>query len=73
MKCDPMLADLLCHQHEAVTMMYKSPNWIYIHCGGDVPDDEVFIQIDHSYDLIIKALPKKTREQIIAGDAIEKD
>ena len=73
MKCDPMLADLLCHQHEAVTMMYKSPNWIYIHCGGDVPDDEVFIQIDHSYDLIIKALPKKTREQIIVGDAIEKD
>ena len=68
MKCDPMLADLLCQQYSAVTLMYKSPHWIYILQGGDVPDDEVFFQIDHSYDLILKALPKKTRERILSGD-----
>jgi len=64
LKCDPMLADLLCQQYSSVTLMYKSPHWIYIHCGGDVPDDEVSFQIDHSYDLIVKALPTKTRERL---------
>jgi len=64
MKCDPMLADLLCKQYSSVTMMYKSPNWIYILQDGDIPDDEAVFQIDHSYDLIIKKLPKKTRELI---------
>ena len=64
LKCDPMLADLLCRQYSSVTLMYNSPHWIYILQGGDVPDDEVLFQIDHSYDLIVKALPKKTRERI---------
>ena len=64
LKCDPMLADLLRQQYSSVTLMYKSPYWIYILQGGDVPDDEELFQIDHSYDLIIKALPKKTRERI---------
>ena len=64
MKCDPMFADLLCQQYESITLMYKSPNWIYILQGGDVSDDEVIFQVDHSYDLIVKALPRKTREQI---------
>jgi len=64
LKCDPMLADLLRQQYSSVTLMYKSPHWIYILQGGDVPVDEVLFQIDHSYDLIIKALPKKKRERI---------
>jgi len=49
--------------------MYKSPHWIYILQGGDIPEDEVLFQIDHSYDLIMKALPKKTRELIYAEAA----
>ena len=69
MKCDPMLADLLRGQYESITLMYKSPHWIYIHLDGSVPDDEFFRQIDHSYDLILKALTKKTRERINAEAA----
>jgi len=64
LKCDPMFADLLRRQYSSVTLMYKSPHWIYILQGGDVPDDEVIFLIDHSYDLIIKALSKKARERI---------
>jgi len=81
MKCDPMLADLLRGQYSSVTLMYKSPNWIYILCGSDAPDDVVFSQIDHSYDLVFKALPRKTRElvqaevsvkpEMSAGDVVE--
>ena len=65
MKCEPLLAELLCRQYESITMMYKSPNWIYIREGGDAPAEEVICQINHSYDLIVKALPKKIRERII--------
>jgi len=64
MKCDPLLADLMCRQHSSVTLMYKSPNWIYIQQGGEVPEEMIACQIDHSYDLIVKALPKKMRERI---------
>jgi len=64
LKCDPMLSAILREQYSYVTLMYKSPNWIYIQEGGDVPEDEVFFQIDHSYDMVVKALPKKTRERI---------
>jgi predicted DNA-binding protein (MmcQ/YjbR family) len=48
--------------------MYKSPHWIYILLDGGVPDDEFFRQIDHSYDLIFKALPKKTRERLYINE-----
>jgi len=64
MKCDPMLADLLRARFSSVTMMFKSPHWIYILNDGSVPDDEILYQIDHSYGLVYKALPKKVREQI---------
>jgi len=67
MKCEPVLAELLRGQYSSVAPMYKSPNWIYIYCGGDVPDDAIALQIDHSYDLIVKSLTRKVREQIAAG------
>ena len=66
MKCEPMLADLLCGQYTSITPMYKSPHWIYIVCDGDVPDEEVFFQIDHSYDLVVKSLSKKAQRLISA-------
>ena len=90
MKCEPLLAKLLCGKYSSVTMMYKSPNWIYIRSGSDIPgethsdipgethgdihsekpvdipDEEIFNQIDHSYNLIVKSLPRKTRDRISA-------
>jgi predicted DNA-binding protein (MmcQ/YjbR family) len=64
MKCDPILADLLRGQYSSITLMYKSPHWIYILDDGGVPDDEILYQIDHSYDLIVKSLTKKARERL---------
>ena len=66
MKCEPMLAELLRGQYSSITLMYKSPHWIYIHYDGSVSDDEIFMQIDHSYDLIVKSLSRKARERIHA-------
>jgi lincosamide nucleotidyltransferase A/C/D/E len=69
LKCDPGLSDMTRRQYTAVTLMYKSPYWIYIRQGGDIPDREVKFLTDHSYGLIYKALPKKTREVIRADSA----
>ena len=68
MKCDPILADILRGQYESITLMYRSPNWIYILNDGSVPDNEIFHQIDHSHDLIIKALPRKMWELLYANE-----
>ena len=66
MKCDPALSDTMRQQYASVTLMYKSPHWIYILQSGDITDDEIYYLIDHSYGLIIKALPKKIRERLLA-------
>jgi len=42
LKCEPMLADLLSQQYPAITLMYRSPHWIYILNDGSVLDDEVY-------------------------------
>ncbi|MCL1806222.1 MAG: MmcQ/YjbR family DNA-binding protein [Oscillospiraceae bacterium] len=64
LKCEPMLADLLRKQYSAVKPADKSGHWNRVLCDGSVPDNEIFRQIDHSYDLILKSLTKKTRERL---------
>jgi len=68
MKCDPALADIKRQQYPSVTLMYKSPHWIYIKNDGGVPDDEIFYHVDHSYDLVFKTLPAKARGAIYAEE-----
>ena len=41
-------------------------HWNTVLCDGSIPDEEVYGQIDHSYDLIWKSLTKKARVQIEA-------
>ena len=69
LKCDPMLADLLRQKFASVTPGYhlNKTHWNTITCDEKIDGDEIYNQIDHSYDLIIKSLTKKARQQIEAG------
>jgi predicted DNA-binding protein (MmcQ/YjbR family) len=63
LKCDPDLALDLRDRYEQVTPGYhmnkKHWNTVEIHRG--VPEAELRKMIDHSYELVIKSLPKAAR------------
>ena len=67
LKCDPALADLLRQKFAAVVPGYhlNKMHWNTISCDGSIDYDEIFGQIDHSHELIMKSLTKKIREQLI--------
>lgn len=62
LKCNPDLALDLRDRYEQVRPGYhmnkKHWNTVEIECG--IPDAELRKMIDHSYDLVIKGLPKPT-------------
>lgn len=66
LKCDPEYAIQLRERHEEVKpgwhMNKKHWNTVYIE-DGDLSDDFIKELIDHSYDLIVKSLTKKKREE----------
>jgi predicted DNA-binding protein (MmcQ/YjbR family) len=53
LKCEPMLAEFLREQFEAVTAGYhmNKTHWNTVTAGGDVPDGDLIKFITHSYDL----------------------
>lgn len=66
LKCDPMIAENLREQHEAVRPGYhmNKKHWNTITIDGSMPEMDVFEMIDHSYDLVVGNLPKSLRESI---------
>jgi predicted DNA-binding protein (MmcQ/YjbR family) len=56
LKCDPVLAIDIREKYSSVTPGYhmNKKHWNTIRLDGNVPDKEVFLWIDHSYNLIIK-------------------
>jgi predicted DNA-binding protein (MmcQ/YjbR family) len=54
LKCDPLEADFLRSAFESVEPAYhmNKTHWNGVVIGGDVSDDELKRQIEHSYDLI---------------------
>jgi predicted DNA-binding protein (MmcQ/YjbR family) len=63
LKCAPHLGEAMRHTYAAVTPGYHTNkrHWISIVQDEAMPDGEVLKLIDHSYDLVRAALPKKTR------------
>ena len=55
LKCDPALAIDLRERFSSVTPGYhmNKKHWNTINLDGTVPDKEIFLWIDHSYNLII--------------------
>jgi predicted DNA-binding protein (MmcQ/YjbR family) len=62
LKCDPDLALDLRDRYEQVTPGYhmNKKHWNTVEIDGGIPDPELRKMIDHSYDLVVKSLPKPT-------------
>lgn len=65
-KCDPEHATELREQHMEVQPGYhmNKKHWNTVHTNGNLNRREICDMIDHSYDLVLKSLPKNIREQI---------
>ena len=65
-KCDPERAIELREQHSEVQPGYhmNKKHWNTVHTNGSLTRREICYMIDHSYDLVLKSLPKNIREQI---------
>jgi predicted DNA-binding protein (MmcQ/YjbR family) len=53
LKCEPMLADLLRQIYSGVMPAYhmNKEHWNTVRLDSDVPDDELYSMIEHSYRL----------------------
>lgn len=63
LKCDPTEALMLREIFPAVTPGYhmNKQHWNTVLLDGSVPDNELKRQIENSYQLIVKSLPKAKR------------
>jgi predicted DNA-binding protein (MmcQ/YjbR family) len=68
-KCDPDLAGELREQYPSVQPGYhmNKKHWNTVMVDGSVPSRQLKDWIDHSYEQVLKSLPKK------AGTRIKKD
>ncbi len=67
LKCDPVIAEMLREQYEAVQPGYymNKKHWNTIEMNGTILDDEILKMIDASYDLVFKGLKKVEKEEIV--------
>ena len=66
LKCDPDLALELRDRYEQVRPGYhmNKKHWNTIDIEAGIPDAEIRKMIDHSYDLIVKSLPKAAKAKL---------
>ena len=74
LKCDPDLALELRDRYEQVLPGYhmNKKHWNTVELGTGVPDVELRKMIDHSYELVVKSLPRKTRCRIEQSRALRR-
>lgn len=67
LKCDPDLALELRDRYEQVRPGYhmNKKHWNTVEIDSGVPDLELRKMIDHSYDLVVKSLPKAARAKLV--------
>jgi predicted DNA-binding protein (MmcQ/YjbR family) len=65
LKCDPDLALELRDRYEQVRPGYhmNKKHWNTVEIGTGIPDAELRKMIDHSYELVVKSLPKKRQKK----------
>ena len=67
LKCDPDYALELRASYDSIQPGYhmhkQQWNSVYIH-KGDIPVKLILELIDHSYEMVVKGLPKKLRDQL---------
>ena len=66
LKCDPDLALDLRDRYEQVRPGYhmNKKHWNTVEIDAGIPDAELRKMIDHSYNLVVKSLPKKMKEKL---------
>jgi predicted DNA-binding protein (MmcQ/YjbR family) len=67
LKCDPDLALELRDRYEQVTAGYhmNKRHWNTVEIESEIPAAELRKMIDHSYELVVKSLPRKARETLL--------
>lgn len=65
-KCDPELAIQLREEHPAIIPGWhmNKKHWNTIILDGSLNDDELKKWIKHSYDMVVKSLPKKIQTEL---------
>jgi predicted DNA-binding protein (MmcQ/YjbR family) len=65
-KCEPQLAEQLREAHAAVTPGYhlNKRHWNTVAVDGSLSDQMIRDMIEDSYDLVVSALPRKTRLEL---------
>src|SRR5437870_9699136 len=66
LKCDPDLALELRDQYEQIQPGYhmNKKHWNTVEIDSGIPEAELRKMIEHSYDLVVRALPKAQRDQL---------
>jgi predicted DNA-binding protein (MmcQ/YjbR family) len=66
LKCDPDLALELRDRYEQVRPGYhmNKKHWNTVELEAGVPDAELRKMIDHSYELVVRSLPKAVRKEL---------
>ncbi len=66
LKCEPTWAQILRQTYKAVQPGWhlNKEHWNTIACDDSIPDEEILGMIDHSYELIVKSLPRKVRQSL---------
>jgi predicted DNA-binding protein (MmcQ/YjbR family) len=69
LKCDPEQAIVLREKYDAVQPGYhmNKKHWNTVLLNGSIPFSLLKDWIKESYDLVVKGLPKKDREAVIAA------
>src|SRR5947207_13170347 len=69
LKCDPDLALELRDHYEQVRPGYhmNKKHWNTVVIDSGIPDAELRKMIDHSYELVLRTLPKVKREKLLKG------
>ncbi len=64
LKCDPDLALELRDQYEQIQPGYhmNKKHWNTVEIESGIPEAELRKMIDHSYELVVKGLPKAKRK-----------
>ena len=66
LKCEPELAAALRRDHEAVRPGYhlNKRHWNTVVCDGSLPDPMIYDMLEDSYDLVVSAMSRATRERL---------
>ena len=67
LKCDPDLALELRDRYEQVQPGYhmNKKHWNTVEIEGGIPAAELHKMIDHSYELVVKSLPRAQRAKLL--------